>query len=84
MASDYLQYRTEAFQLTVVVERDRKKAEKQAKFEQKKAKVASTASAPPSSKNKEKKAKVAEKAEEEVLPEYIEDTLPGEKKGKFS
>jgi valyl-tRNA synthetase len=65
------------------VERERKKAEKQAKFEQKKAKVASTASAPPSSKNKEKKAKAAEKAEDEALPEYVENTPPGEKKGMF-
>jgi len=64
------------------VERERKKAEKQAKFEQKKAKVVTAAAVPPSSKSKEKKAKAAEKSEEDVLPAYVEDTPPGEKKRK--
>lgn len=62
------------------VERERKKAEKQAKFDQKKqAQKASAASAAPS-KNKEKKAKAEKKAAEEVLPKYVEDTPEGEKK----
>lgn len=64
------------------MERERKKAEKQAKFDQKKSKVAAAATIPLSSKNKEKKAKAAEKAEEEVLPKYVEDTPQGEKKRK--
>lgn len=67
----------------VVVERDRKKAEKQAKFDAKKKQAASTPAAAISSKNKEKKAKAAEKAAEDVLPEYVEDTPFGEKKSKF-
>ncbi|TVY85204.1 Mitochondrial Valine--tRNA ligase, partial [Lachnellula suecica] len=61
------------------LEKERKKAEKQAKFDQKKAKTAATAPAA-SSKNKEKKAKAEKKAEEEALPEYVEDTPAGEKK----
>lgn len=62
-----------------VVERERKKAEKQAKFDQKKAKA--TAATPlSSSKNKEKKAKAEKKAEEDVLPPYVEETPFGEKK----
>jgi valyl-tRNA synthetase len=60
------------------LERERKKAEKNAKFEQKKAKAAQQAAAP-GAKPKEKKAKPA-KPEEEPLPEYVEDTPPGEKK----
>jgi valyl-tRNA synthetase len=64
------------------VERERKKAEKQAKFDQKKAKVAASDPAA-SSKNKEKKAKAAEKAEEALLPPYKEDTPFGEKKSAF-
>ena len=60
------------------MERERKKAEKQAKFDQKKAKV--TAAAPAISKSKEKKAKAEKKAIEELLPAYVEDTPFGEKK----
>lgn len=60
------------------MEKERKKAEKQAKFDQKKAKVAAVV--PTTSKGKEKKAKAAEKAVEEVLPAYIEETPVGEKK----
>ncbi|KAI1461648.1 tRNA synthetases class I-domain-containing protein [Annulohypoxylon moriforme] len=59
------------------LEKERKKAEKAAKFEQKKAKAA--AQAPAASKNKEKKTK-AQKAEEEALPPYVEETPAGEKK----
>ena len=61
------------------MEKERKKAEKQAKFDQKKAKAA--AAAPPeASKNKEKKAKAEKDAEKDVLPPYVEDTPLGQKK----
>lgn len=64
-----------------LVERERRKAEKKAKFDQKAAKVANAESAPAiPSKNKEKKAKAEKKAEEEVLPEYVENTPSGQKK----
>ncbi|KFZ18786.1 hypothetical protein V502_03936 [Pseudogymnoascus sp. VKM F-4520 (FW-2644)] len=62
------------------LERERKKAEKQAKFDAKKKGVASAPAAALSSKSKEKKAKAAEKAAEETLPEYVEETPFGEKK----
>jgi valyl-tRNA synthetase len=62
------------------VEKERKKAEKQAKFDQKKAKATQPAPAAANSKTKEKKAKAEKKAEEEALPEYVEDTPLGEKK----
>jgi valyl-tRNA synthetase len=62
------------------VEKERKKAEKQAKFDQKNAKKASTAPVAVS-KSKEKKAKADKKAEEDVLPAYVESTPEGEKKG---
>lgn len=61
------------------MERERKKAEKQAKFDQKNQKKAA-ASPAESSKNKEKKAKAEKKAEEDLLPPYVEDTPAGEKK----
>jgi valyl-tRNA synthetase len=57
------------------VEKERKKAEKQAKFEAKKQKAAATA--PKAAKEKKPKEK---KVEEEPLPEYVEDTPEGEKK----
>ena len=62
----------------VSVERERKKAEKQAKFDQKKAKAATAA--PTTSKTKEKKANASKKADEGILPPYVEDTPFGEKK----
>ena len=64
-----------------IVEKERKKAEKAAKFAEKKAKQAAqtVAGAATGGKGKEKKAK-APKAEEEPLPEYVEDTPVGEKK----
>lgn len=65
------------------MERERKKAEKQAKFDQKKAKTANATPAT-SSKTKEKKAKAEKKAEEDALPEYVEDTPPGQKKSMYS
>ena len=46
------------------------------KFEEKKAKAAGAASAP--SKRKDK----AEASKESALPDYVEDTPPGEKKSK--
>lgn len=58
------------------LEKERKKAEKAAKFEQKKAQQAA---ANANAKTKEKKPK-APKAEEEVLPPYVEETPLGEKK----
>lgn len=61
------------------MERERKKAEKQAKFDQKNQKKAAAAPVE-SSKTKEKKAKAEKKAEEELLPPYVEDTPAGEKK----
>jgi valyl-tRNA synthetase len=64
------------------VERERKKAEKQAKFDQKNQKKAAAAPAE-SSKNKEKKAKAEKKAEEDILPPYVENTPAGEKKSQF-
>ncbi|KAL5320915.1 hypothetical protein ACEPPN_011725 [Leptodophora sp. 'Broadleaf-Isolate-01'] len=60
------------------LERERKKAEKQAKFDQKKAKAATAA--PTTSKTKEKKANATKKADEGILPPYVEDTPFGEKK----
>ncbi len=62
----------------VVVEKERKKAEKQAKFDQKKAK-ATTAAPAGTSKTKEKKTAL-KKADDDILPEYVEDTPLGEKK----
>ncbi|KAI0843014.1 tRNA synthetases class I-domain-containing protein [Hypoxylon sp. FL0890] len=59
------------------LEKERKKAEKAAKFEQKKAKAA-TQDAPAAGKAKEKKAKAAKT--EEALPPYVEETPAGEKK----
>lgn len=57
------------------MEKERKKAEKAAKLEAKKAKQAAEAATKPA---KDKKAK--EKKQEEVLPEYVEETPEGEKK----
>ena len=65
------------------LEKERKKAEKQAKFEQKKAAqaqaAAAAAAAASADKTKEKKEK-DKKAGVEVLPPFVEDTPPGEKK----
>ena len=61
------------------MEKERKKAEKQAKFDQKKAAAAKSVPAGPS-KNKEKKAAAA--SDKVVLPPYVEDTKPGDKKSK--
>src|SRR5207245_2324736 len=58
------------------LEKERKKAEKDAKFKAKKA-----AQAAGSSKEAAKAApKEKKKKEEEALPEYVEETKPGEKK----
>jgi valyl-tRNA synthetase len=58
------------------VEKDRKKAAKTAKFEQKKAAKASTPAPAPKTKEKVK----PDRGQDEPLPEYIEDTRLGEKK----
>jgi hypothetical protein len=64
-----------------LVERERLKNEKQAKYEQKNQNKAARDAAV-SSKTKEKKAKA--KTEDEIqLAEYVEDTPPGEKKGEL-
>lgn len=62
-----------------VVEKERKKAEKAKKFAEKQAKTVNGPGAPATSKSKEKKAK-QEAVKEEPLPEYVEETPPGEKK----
>ena len=63
------------------MEKERKQAEKQAKFDQKKAKSAAVTPAG-SSKSKDKKAVAQKKAVDEVLPEFVEDTPSGEKKSE--
>ena len=64
----------------LVVEKDRRKAEKDRKFQEKKAAQQLKAiNEPQTSKSKEKKAK-QEAAKDEPLPEYVEETTPGEKK----
>ncbi|KAH0562274.1 hypothetical protein GP486_003034 [Trichoglossum hirsutum] len=60
------------------LEKERKKAEKAKKFAEKQAKNANAATAPTSSKAKEKKSKPETK--EEPLPEFVEETPPGQKK----
>lgn len=66
------------------MEKERKKAEKAKKFAEKKAKTATAPSAAPTaSKTKEKKAK-SDAAKDEPLPEYVEETPPGEKKSTQS
>ena len=64
---------------TFVVERERKKAEKAKKFADKKAKTAEASASPAASKTKEKKA-IQEAQKDEHLPEYVEETPPGQKK----
>lgn len=58
------------------LEKERKKAEKDAKFKAKKAAQAAASTGKEGKAGKEKKPK----AEKEVLPDYIEETKPGEKK----
>lgn len=68
----------------VIVEKERKQAEKNAKFAAKKVKAAEgAAAAPATSKTKEKKSK-QEASKDEVLLEYVEDTPPGQKKSRYS
>lgn len=64
-----------------LVERERKKAEKQAKFDQKKAASAAKTGTTGPSKTKEKKAALAAEKKPE-LPPYVEETKPGDKKSK--
>lgn len=63
------------------VEKERKKAEKVKKFAEKQAKNVNGSATPTTSKTQEKKAKAAS-AKEEPLPEYVEETPPGEKKSE--
>ena len=63
------------------MERERKKAEKQAKFDQKKAATAAKAGPAGPSKTKEKKAAAAAE-KKPALPPYVEETKPGDKKSK--
>lgn len=63
-----------------VVEKERKKDEKAKKFAEKQKKTLNAAPAA-AAKSKEKKAK-AETAKEEPLPEYVEETPPGQKKSR--
>lgn len=64
------------------VEKERKKAEKQKKFDEKKAKTSNAAATAALSKTKEKKAKQSEE-KEAPLPKYVEETPPGEKKSRL-
>ena len=64
------------------MEKERKNAEKDAKFKAKQAKLANVKPAP-SSKSKEKKAAAEKKAETEITPAYVEETPAGEKKGEY-
>lgn len=66
-----------------VVEKERKKAEKAKKFTEKKAKTAEKSSTSAPSASKDKKSK-HESAKEEPLPEYFEETPPGEKKSMLA
>lgn len=63
----------------MVVEKERKKAEKAKKFAEKQAKTTNGNLTAAPSKTKEKKAK-AQSSKEEPLPDYVEETRPGDKK----
>ncbi|KAL8811437.1 MAG: hypothetical protein Q9200_001787 [Gallowayella weberi] len=63
-----------------VVEKERKKAEKQKKFEEKAAKSSDVAATAAPSKTKEKMAKHKAEKGEAPLPDYVEETPPGQKK----
>ena len=67
----------------LIVEKERKKAEKAKKFAEKQAKTASTPASIAPSKTKEKKAQ-ASAQKEAPLPEYVEETPVGEKKSRVS
>lgn len=63
-----------------IVEKERKAAEKKAKFEAKQAKLAAAKKEQAAKPKKEKKEKEAKK--EEAVPEYVEETPKGEKKSR--
>lgn len=63
--------------IRVAVERERKKAEKDAKFKAKQDKQSAATASAPSKAIKEKK---REAAKEDRLPEYVEETPKGQKK----
>ena len=72
------------FLTSVVVEKERKQAEKDAKFKAKKAKAAASApnnAEPKKKEKKEKKARADGSADD--LPEYVEKTPVGQKKSMF-
>ena len=73
------------FLTRVVVEKERKQAEKDAKFKAKKAKAAASGSNNAEPKKKEKKEKKAKDngSADDALPEYVEKTLAGQKKSMF-
>ena len=64
-----------------LVEKERKQAEKNAKFAAKKAKAATTPVSQEPSKTKEKRTKT-ETSVEARLPDYVEETPEGHKKSK--
>jgi len=64
-----------------IVERERQKAEKLAKFNAKKAKQAAEKAAAPATGAPKEKEKKKEKPKAEPIEEYIEETPKGEKKG---
>lgn len=66
------------------LEKERIKAEKMKKFEAKKAKSAASPVVPDVNNSKDKKAKKQEAAKEDQLPEYVEATPNGEKKGMIT
>ena len=66
------------------MERERKKAEKQAKFDQKKAKAKAKVPVLTPSAIKEKKANTESKAEKNALPPYVEATPAGSKKSMWN
>lgn len=66
-----------------VVEKERKLAERNAKYAAKKAKAADTAATAATSKTKEKKSK-QDASKDEPLPDYVEETPPGQKKSTSS
>ena len=73
------------FLTRVVVEKERKQAEKDAKFKAKKAKAAASGSIHAEPKKKEKKEKKAKENSlvDDALPEYVEKTPVGQKKSMF-
>lgn len=74
-----------SFLTSAVVEKERKQAEKDAKFKAKKAKAAASGSndAEPKKKEKKEKKAKADGSADDSLPEYVEKTPVGQKKSMF-